>query len=419
MSVLVRCFASHRLIPRSCSVVNQSISLSLATFPRSFVKLVSSHHSFTTNQSRYISSEASAQSVVADASVEQSATQSINPSLIHSADQSVPSDVPSVFQYQAKRNWVCRKCGNRVKWAVTCSCGEINTLLRDKNRERARAYRSTPRSQAMSLVNSRASDARRIQALNDIRRMLTKRSNNNGTCEWNGCAVPFSFLDLVHTDPSRKTQRPANMNLKEIRSLIEHNTNTDGNILLLAVCPVHHAELVHRSKSQSGNEAAIETTSSTTKPTAARAKRYTVQAKIETKVAMKSCDHDRCFHPDIPQCTHDNHHLFVLSHIIDVKVAKAFNLEAPARSVNRITVVANTLALDSLTREIEKCRLMHATCHRDAMFRFRALNLDEKKAWIRNYLSTHNVAEWFRQSITRSLDQHDAMQLEVGSEPLD
>lgn len=72
MSMIVRCFASHRLSYRS--LINQSINRFPETFARSFATLVHSHHS-STNQSCHISSE---RSVISDSqsSVEASTNQS-------------------------------------------------------------------------------------------------------------------------------------------------------------------------------------------------------------------------------------------------------------------------------------------------------------------------------------------------------
>lgn len=258
-------------------------------------------------------------------------------------------------------------------------------------------WRETPSGKASIALKTTKRKVRKRDALSEVRLVLTSRSNSNGTCEWEGgCSVPLHLLN-VHRFDSKGMGTPLGT-LSPIQALqsMQSHTNESGEIRMKALCPLHHSALLMNEMIESGR---------VLHPVA---KRSAVRLKKDMKIEHKYCTHDRCFHPDIPECNDETAHLFSFDHIVDARTGRQINLDPRARSKGSVSQIAQKYTLARAKEEIEKCRLMHSTCERDFTLQKFSMTLDEKKRFIRNFLQTHSVSDWLHKAITEALDRHDA-----------
>jgi hypothetical protein len=131
---------------------------------------------------------------------------------------------------------------------------------------------------------------------------------------------------------------------KEIRN----NTDEAGVLQAQSVCIMCHAKKTWGSKIRK-------------KRTIKHEKLF--QHVVNHKIKLSKCSYEYCIYPEVLCLTEDDCILFNMDHL-HVKGCKC-GCDPKDRKIENIsTMVNHSVTLEDLEIELQKCRLVHAACHR-------------------------------------------------------
>ena len=233
----------------------------------------------------------------------------------------------------------------------------MDPVLQARLREMCRVYAKTPQ--------RRASMAAYSHLVNSTLHAFKMELSVDGHCAYtdpstgmSSCPIPTRDCDVHHMHPTdlypedgkpRKQKALSHCSgLRSLQNEIKRNMDDKGVLLLQLLCPQHHGKVTF-TDFYKGTQGPV-------------LHRWLAIARMKTEI--NKCQYENCMIPD--QCceTAQDTPLFHFDHLYTKNDANVPLDMAKVESIGIMIRQFHKYTMEQIIQEIRKCRLVHATCHR-------------------------------------------------------